>query len=118
MPHKCIEIECRNEAKHKITTIDGLTLFVCDRHLNLWLDNGAMLSEKISVKVLRALKVYAIHSILFFVGLYFLLETLMTWVNEYDIPYSSLDLWIGFILIITSWIVSLIQLRSKRKKVA
>ena len=53
---KCIESNCINEGKIKIKTLDGQVLYVCERHVNLWLEGGCSLVKPFRKRAVDKLK--------------------------------------------------------------
>lgn len=53
---KCIESNCINEGKIKIKTLDGQVLYVCERHVNLWLESGCSLVKPFRKRAVDKLK--------------------------------------------------------------
>jgi hypothetical protein len=117
MRRKCVEMNCRNEGKYKVNTIDNLTLFVCGQHLDSWVRNGCFLAEKTSKKIIGVLVKYGIYSGIFFAGFYLILCAIMTWIGQYGISLYSLEFWLGSVFVIVAWIISIISLkRASREK--
>jgi len=116
MPRKCVEANCGNEGKYKITSLDSLTLFVCGQHLDSWVSNGCFLAEKTSKRIIDMLLKYAIYSGFFFSGFSLILYAIVTWVGQYGISLYSLELWLGSVFIIVAWIISFVSLRKASRK--
>jgi len=111
MPRKCVEINCGKEGKHKVTSLDNLSFFVCEEHLNSWVSSGCLLAEKTSKRIIGILFKYGIYSGFFFAGFGLMLYAMVTWAGQYGISLYSLEFWLGSILIIVAWIASFISLK-------
>ena len=116
MPRKCIETNCGNEGKYKVTSLDNLTLFVCGQHLDSLISDGCSLAEKTSKKIREALLKYVIYSGFFFSGFSLILYVIGTWIGQFGISLYSLELWLGSVFIIVAWIISVISLRKASRK--
>jgi hypothetical protein len=116
MPRKCVETNCGNEGKYKVTSLDNLTLFVCGQHLNSWVNDGCSVVEKTSKRIREVLVRYVIYSAFFFSGFSLILYEIGTWVGQFGISLYSLELWLGSVFIIVSWIMSFIGLRRASRK--
>jgi len=117
MPRKCVEAECQNEGKYRISTLDDVTLYVCEEHLASWIKSGCSLAEKTSKKIKGAFMKYGIYSTLFFLGLFLTLYTMVTWTSQYGISLYSPELLFGLVLITISWIISCINLKKAYQKI-
>jgi len=111
MRRKCVETNCISEGKYRVTTLDNLTLFVCGQHLDSWVSNGCFLAEKTSKKIKEVFIKYVIYSGFLFSGFSLILYAIATWIGKYGISLYSLELWLGSVLIIMAWIISLISLK-------
>jgi len=116
MPRKCIETNCGNEGKYKVTSLDNLTLFVCEQHLDSLVNDGCSLAEKTSKKIRETLVKYVIYSGFLFSGYILILYAIVTWIGQYGISLYSLELWLGSVFIIIAWIISFISLKKASRK--
>jgi hypothetical protein len=111
MPRKCVEINCGNEGKYKVTSLDNLTLFVCEKHVDSWVSNGCSIAEKTSKRIKDMILKYGIYSGFLVAGFYLIISTLMAWVDQYGLSLYSLEFWLGSAFIIVAWIISFINLK-------
>jgi hypothetical protein len=116
MPRKCVETNCGSEGKYKVTTLDNLTLFVCGNHLESWVGDGCVLAEKTSTRIREVVVRYVIYSAFLFTGFSLMLYEIATWIGQYAISLYSVELWLGVVFVIVSWVVSLMSLRRASRK--
>jgi hypothetical protein len=117
IPKKCVEIECRNDGRYRIVTVDNSTLYVCEEHLGSWIDSGCSLAEKTLKKVLGLIMKYGIYSGFLVAGFSLTLYMVVTWIGRYGISPYILEIWLGLAFIIISWIISLANIRRATQKV-
>jgi hypothetical protein len=111
MPKKCIEVDCRNDGKYKMATIDNSVLYVCEEHMRSWMNGGCIPAEKTSKRILDLTMKYGIDSAFFIAGFSLILYMLATWMGQYGISPYTMEIWLGLALIIISWIISLVNTR-------
>lgn len=116
MPPKCIETACQREGKYKIKTLDNLTLYVCEEHLNSWTKSGCYVSEKltrtIKIKFLR----FGVPSLFFVLGFSLMIHVIIGWTDQYQISIYSPELWLGLVFMVISWVISMIFLKMTTRK--
>lgn len=117
MPPKCIETTCQREGKHKITTLDNLTLYVCEEHLNSWIKSGCLVSEKLTRTIKTKFLGFGVPSLLFVLGFSLMIHVIIGWTDQYQISIYSPELWLGLVFMVISWVISMIFLRNTYQKV-
>ena len=106
---KCIQTGCQKEGKYALITLDYQTVYVCEKHLKVWLESGAVLKEPFSLTLKRGLSNYIVPSIPFFASVTLLLVELIFVIGVSNIP--TLVTVEGLLALFVSWIISLIVLR-------
>lgn len=99
---RCVETGCQKDGKYTLITLDAQVVKVCEDHLKLWLDSGAVLKQPFRAGLKGFLKRYFGPSIPFIVGLILVLFELNNVIGIYNLsPLFTL----GLIILALSWII-------------
>jgi hypothetical protein len=106
---KCIEVSCNNQGTKAVLTYDNQKIYVCENHLQFWLENGAVPKQALFKVALGIIKHYGYSSAVFLMG--FSLVFYDVYMNH-QTTITSIPSLTGLTLLVLSWIIFCLTLRA------
>jgi hypothetical protein len=110
---KCVEVSCNNKGTKAVLTYDNQKIYVCENHLQFWLENGALTKKPLLKVALGVIRNYGYFSAIFLTGLSMVLFDV--YINH-QTAITSIPSFTGLSLLIISWIIFCAELRGAYSK--
>jgi len=110
---KCVEVSCNNKGTKAVLTYDNQKIYVCENHLQSWLENGALPKKTLLKVALGVIKHYGYSSAVFLTGLSMVLYDV--YINH-QTAITSIPSFAGLSLLILSWVIFCVTLRAAYSK--
>jgi hypothetical protein len=106
---KCVEVSCNNQGTKAVLTYDNQKIYVCENHLQFWLENGAVPKQALLKVALRVITHYGYSSAVFLMG--FSLVLYDVYINH-QTSIVSIPSLSGLTLLFLSWLIFCLTLRT------